>query len=1013
MVFNHRQIWILLVLCLLNPELLARSDADSTQSDYYFAQGRRTANNQQYDSAKWYWSRSRDLYEQEENWIGYVRSQNDLASLVIQIDDDADSAVSLLQYTLDRTQSKFDTLPEAIAITHDFLAGAYTNLGDFDKALENDLKALEVARLKLGEIHRRLAISHTNIANTYYGKKNYAKALYHCQRSLAINQQLEKPHQQLGAFSYSTMLGIYKQTEDLPKIREYTELVLIQFREAFGAEGLSMANKYTDVVGGLLLLKEYDKARDYQRRSINLLKQWPNRYHDNRRNALTNMGSILKHMGEYDSALFYLDRAWAIVEEQDQSHYNVLSIFNTQANVLDSLKNYKQSEAVYEVQREYILQHFPTDTLRRAEFHANLAHHHRHIGQFTQALNTCQQGLNMLSSEEAKDVFQVPSLNTLTNKRAAFTILAEKSRTLYQQLVSDRNSQSRSSTVDHLKATLTLLDQLKRQHPTDHSRIFMYQENRDLNLALVDCLIREYEANGDLAQLQEAFQFAAQSQSLRLRESLNDSEAQRFAGIPDEVLNIESESRRSITFYRQRLERLMTRDNASDDPRVKLWTEKIVTEQNRLDSLQNHFKESYPEYFSLKYQDQGIPLTDLQKSLVSDKQALINYVWSDTTLYLFLVTKGGIQVAQTPAGSDLSQQIKSFRHLMQSQASNSNGGKDFARMSHQLYQLLIDPISDHLAGIEQLVIIPDGWLAWVPFDVLVQSLPEANQGFRDYDYLIKKFTISYAYAPDLWVKSSAQQLTGWQQQYAGFAPSYDLLALQESPELLAYGEYRDALGALKFTSQEVTEAHNYFSGSLFLNNEASEGTFKALEGSAQILHLAMHALVDEENPLRSKLIFSQSADTTDDGFLHAYELYNLRLNAELAVLSACNTGFGPLSEGEGVTSLSRAFSYAGCKSIVMSLWPAQDKSTLDIMSLFYKGLSEGLSKDQALRQAKLQYLENADDLFASPFFWANFVVSGNTQPLTQKTPWVYYLLGALGLAFAGFMGYRMGKPKKT
>jgi CHAT domain-containing protein len=239
------------------------------------------------------------------------------------------------------------------------------------------------------------------------------------------------------------------------------------------------------------------------------------------------------------------------------------------------------------------------------------------------------------------------------------------------------------------------------------------------------------------------------------------------------------------------------------------------------------------------------------------------------------------------------------------------------------------------------------------------------------------------------------------------------LALQESPELSAYGEYRDALGALKFTSQEVTEAHNYFSGSLFLNNEASEGTFKALEGSAQILHLAMHALVDEENPLRSKLIFSQSADTTDDGFLHAYELYNLRLNAELAVLSACNTGFGPLSEGEGVTSLSRAFSYAGCKSIVMSLWPAQDKSTLDIMSLFYKGLSEGLSKDQALRQAKLQYLANADDLFASPFFWANFVVSGSTQPLTQKLSWVYYLLGGLGLAFAGFMGYRLGKPKKT
>jgi len=294
----------------------------------------------------------------------------------------------------------------------------------------------------------------------------------------------------------------------------------------------------------------------------------------------------------------------------------------------------------------------------------------------------------------------------------------------------------------------------------------------------------------------------------------------------------------------------------------------------------------------------------------------------------------------------------------------------------------------------------------VPFDVLVRSLPESNQGYRDFEYLINDFTISYAYAPDLWVSAKQNQLTGWQQQYAGFAPNYELLALQESQQLSDYGNYRDQLGPLKYTPQEIQKANTFFTGSLFLDHEASEGKFKALEGSAQILHLAMHALVDEENPLRSKLIFSQSADTTDDGFLHAYELYNLRLNAELAVLSACNTGFGPLSEGEGVTSLSRAFSYAGCRSIVMSLWPAQDKSTLDIMTLFYEGLADGLPKHEAMRQAKLNYLQNSDDLFASPFFWANFVVSGNTEALTKKTPWISYGLGLLGLCLVGFIGYR-------
>ena len=194
------------------------------------------------------------------------------------------------------------------------------------------------------------------------------------------------------------------------------------------------------------------------------------------------------------------------------------------------------------------------------------------------------------------------------------------------------------------------------------------------------------------------------------------------------------------------------------------------------------------------------------------------------------------------------------------------------------------------------------------------------------------------------------------------------------------------LTELAYTQDEINSAATYFGQSeLFTSENASEENFKLLSGKYQVLHLAMHAIVDQQNPLLSKLIFSQ-ADTLspEDGYLLAREIYDLNLNADLAVLSACNTGFGKHVSGEGVMSLGHAFAFAGCPSIVMSLWPAQDQATARLMNLFYDGLSNGLSKDQALRKAKIQYLATTNDLFVHPFYWANFIVQGNPEPLHKN-----------------------------
>ena len=197
----------------------------------------------------------------------------------------------------------------------------------------------------------------------------------------------------------------------------------------------------------------------------------------------------------------------------------------------------------------------------------------------------------------------------------------------------------------------------------------------------------------------------------------------------------------------------------------------------------------------------------------------------------------------------------------------------------------------------------------------------------------------------------------------------------------ALDSLRGSMIRLNWAEKEVTSISELMNGEVYCYNRATEKTFKEKAPHAGILHIATHAVVNDANPLFSKLLFSPDPASGEDGFLNTYELYNMRLNATMVVLSACNTGYGKLVRGEGIMSLARGFMYAGCPSLVMSLWPVDDQSTSILMRYFYEGLKLGYDKDKALRQAKLEFLKNADEVKANPFYWSGMIFIGNTDPL--------------------------------
>ncbi|WP_040279363.1 CHAT domain-containing protein [Psychroserpens damuponensis] len=306
------------------------------------------------------------------------------------------------------------------------------------------------------------------------------------------------------------------------------------------------------------------------------------------------------------------------------------------------------------------------------------------------------------------------------------------------------------------------------------------------------------------------------------------------------------------------------------------------------------------------------------------------------------------------------------------------------RHSKSLYNALLGGID--VLAIDNVHIIPDDILHYLPFELLV---------FND-TYVLNQTKVSYASA--LSFINSPIHNTKKNGKIALFAPSYSLFT-PSNKQLAVRGEPYYLEGALK----EVSSISKLFENSdVYTNDKASKASFKSLSPNYSILHLSMHSFLNDNDSELSSLVFS---DDDEDHKLYISELYGLNLNADMAVLSACNTGVGELKTGKGIVSMNTAFTAAGVPSVLSSLWSAPDDATQEIMVSFYKHLKEGNDKSKALQLAKLDYLDATEnELLKHPYYWAGFIISGDISPITTKDTYtIWYIIGGLILVLLIFV----------
>ena len=896
-----------------------------------------------------------------------------------------------------RMQHYQEDHPE-VADSYEYLGIIHEIIGEYDQSLSYYEKALEIRQKVRPTDYSSLADIYSNMGGLYESKGFYDQALAYHQKALAIDRQLLGDTHPNIAINYSNIGILYQSRGAYDQALAYHQKALAIDRQLLGDTHPDVAADYNNIGTVYRGKREYDQALAYYQKAITIKCQLFGDTHPDIAISYANLGVIHEEKKEYDQALAYHQKALAIDQKLlGEMHPYVAIDYNNLGAAYEKKRAYDQAFLYYQRTLNIYLNLFKTPHPYKTLTLNNISRLEQQRQHYSSALSFYQQSLaaNGVSFRDTSE-YAHPTLDHYLDGSELLRTLKGKAEVLSKLKLDSVAYQT------YLLAD-SLLHQLHRSYAATADKVSLARTARQLYEGAIQSALRQHQITQNRNYLQKAFYFSERSKAGVLTGALSASEARRFGQVPDSLIAQESALKADRSFYQSRL-------TSADS---SMYQAKLFDTNRQYDSLMLVLETQYPDYHQLKYATRLATVADVQSQL-SPEEAVVSYFVGDSSRYAFTITQDQYQVTILPNDTLLDQRIQSLRRALHP---DSTSHVAFPQLASRLYEQLLAPIVNDslLVNIKRLTIIPDGAVGYLPFDLLLTHPVTDNADYRDLPYLMRDFTIRYGYSATWLFHPFSRTEQPVQDQYIAFAPSYQ--GTLDSTQQLALGRFRDQIAPLHFNQQEATNIRQHLSGVSLTNQSAVERRFKEEANQYDIIHLAMHALVDDENPLYSRLVFTPDAtDTLEDGYLHAYELYDMELSASLAVLSACETGYGKLEQGEGIMSLARAFAYAGCPSIVMSHWLVDDAASAQLMNYFYKYLSEGLLQDEALRQAKLHYLQSASLQKAHPFFWSNFVLVGEATPLvsinTSSTLWVYVTGSIVLLLGLGVIGYAY-RPKQV
>ena len=729
------------------------------------------------------------------------------------------------------------------------------------------------------------------------------------------------------------------------------------------------------------------------------------------------LGQIYYELRDYKKSNFYLDAGIKQIEKisgdnylwDADAHFSKALVSEAIGNIDVASQNYGKAEQLYELALEGSYDEMYLDFIEKA------SHFYAQNNQKAKALKMAKKAYEYVQNNQGVttsfEIQQALNLAELYYELGDYQLALSQSKTtlelLKKTLPTQRNIEN--SMVVFKYKPLAILYKLKSayQLQTKKELPFLKEQFKEINLAITIIEKQKKLISGDenlsimIENNAPVFEYAKKI-ALQLYEMTNDKTyLDQMMGLNESVLY--NKIRARLNSKSEMVYRDVPKNIVDQEKKLQTALQKSL---QKTDDMKHYFKLEndwnqylkmlelkYPKYYKLRFASISKSVENITKNL-PENVTVVRYTYIDNQLFAIVISKEKSILFKINQNK-LSDNIKKL------QQDNPLFATQFDIL-HDLYVKLWKPLEKEIKT-KKVVIIPDRDLFNLSFEMLT---PKQAKSYHELttNSLLAKHIISYNYS--LFLIDKNNKTIDYSENFVAFAPEFNdkmktdyKIAIQDS---MSFDKAYLTLLPQPFTKSLAQNATRIFSGTSFLNENSTEHIFKNSAKEHKIIHIGTHAESNNVSPELSRLMFAKSTDTlnSDDNYLYTYEIYNTNLSSNLAILTACETGKPTYQAGEGMISLAHAFNYAGSESILTSLWKIDEQSSAEIISLFYKNIKKGWPKDDALRQAKLDYMATAKGRTINPQYWAGLVLIGDTSPIELQNSYdfVCWVLALIAIA---------------
>lgn len=903
---------------------------------------------------------------------------NALLECAFSAPDQGSSTQGIEIYKLSLRVAERLNKPDLIATTYYHLGRTYSVINDF----ENSIQAYETSRtlFEQGGIESNLIYVLADLGALYFTVEDFEKAQSYSEQSLATAGRIRSSdtNEPLPPIEYGRARALQtlaqidlrhgNHEEALNKLREASALYE-RLKGTGSSYNLQMAHVLIATAKVYGEMGQYGQAFSYLNKAHQISKSSGDR--DTRANIMSSQASLFLEQEDYAGAQSLFNASLAIYKAERNARQearvllNLAVIEERESRVDNALKLYEHTLDIATAAKL-------VDVRIAAGQGLGVVFTARR--DFPNALRAINQSLELARRVNAKTregelLWRTAQTYYAMQDYRESAALAEQALTLARSLQLPRLTYLATAALgeafaadNKVKLAITTLKEAINQVEEIRDQVVGRQEGRHLFFenkvgpyhTLVKLLIKQ-------GKNFEALLYAERAKGRVLLEAVRNNRSDLRDALT-QAERIEAERLiENISLISEKIQ------SNSGNQSTDLLKNQLDAARRELRAFEEKLAAAHPEAQMRVGPAEALTHASLNSLIRSNDFAYLEYVVTHDNVGLFILKRSGItadhdlKYVNLPVNAgELRRKINEFHSAL---AERQAGYESLGR---ELYQLLIEPVASELQNVKTICIIPDQFLWTLPFQAL--TTPRGK-------YFIQEYSLFYA--PSM---SVLNEMALRQRQQSG-----DESLIAFGNPLLESGNLKQELHAIPETKTEVITVAATVRTQMkrvLVGREADEKTFKALAPQYATIHLATHGVLDNRDPLNSYLLLTRTdGNPEDDGLLQAREIINMHLDADLAVLSACETANGRISPGEGVVGMSWAFFVAGARSVVVSQWRVNSGSTSQLMKSFYKALARqdepnSRNKAQALREASLRLLE--DRRYRHPFYWAGFVlVSSN------------------------------------